>query len=351
MNGRVKLFLGAYVNSTNAQNLNCLALAKYLDKSQFDITTLSLYSEPSILLDGVHIHKCKWPHRIFIYWAFFWNIIKADVVYLPKAELLRFNSFLCQKLGKKSFSTIEGVLDEIATQSMISKAGKDFVKFHHRLSKRYSITSFMKDYNFKNHNLKTQKEILYLGTETEQFTILNKPKSNLQNVIMIGNDLVRKGVKEFLELAKIHKTLQFHIVGSGNGKIDVNTELTRLNLSNVFYHGLLNQLELKELLSQMHLHVFPSRSEGFPKVILETACAGIPSILYSDYGASEWITHKQNGFLVETFNEMSQIIKELTLNQEQLFEISEHAIKLGLSYDWQIKIKDWEDVFLFLANE
>ena len=47
MTSRVKLFLGAYVNSTNAQNLNCLALAKHLDKSQFDITVLSLYSQPT----------------------------------------------------------------------------------------------------------------------------------------------------------------------------------------------------------------------------------------------------------------------------------------------------------------
>ena len=36
MTDKVKLFLGAYVNSKNAQNLNCLALAKYLDKTQFD---------------------------------------------------------------------------------------------------------------------------------------------------------------------------------------------------------------------------------------------------------------------------------------------------------------------------
>ena len=55
MTSRVKLFLGAYVNSTNAQNLNCLALAKHLDKSQFDINVLSLYSQPPITIEGVKV--------------------------------------------------------------------------------------------------------------------------------------------------------------------------------------------------------------------------------------------------------------------------------------------------------
>ena len=57
MTSRVKLFLGAYVNSTNAQNLNCLALAKHLDKSQFDITVLSLYSQPPIKIEGVKVFR------------------------------------------------------------------------------------------------------------------------------------------------------------------------------------------------------------------------------------------------------------------------------------------------------
>ena len=88
MTSRVKLFLGAYVNCTNAQNLNCLALAKHLDKSQFDITVLTLYSQTPINIEGVKVFSCIWPQRIMVYWAYFWNIVKADVVYLPKAELL-----------------------------------------------------------------------------------------------------------------------------------------------------------------------------------------------------------------------------------------------------------------------
>ena len=37
---KVKIFLGGYINYTNAQNLNCRALAIYLDKDKFEIFTL-----------------------------------------------------------------------------------------------------------------------------------------------------------------------------------------------------------------------------------------------------------------------------------------------------------------------
>jgi len=49
---KIKIFLGAYINSTNAQNLNCLALAKYLDKDKFDVYTLELKSVHKFFVSG-----------------------------------------------------------------------------------------------------------------------------------------------------------------------------------------------------------------------------------------------------------------------------------------------------------
>ena len=36
MKKKCKIFLGAFINNSNAQNLNCLTLAKYLDKDKLD---------------------------------------------------------------------------------------------------------------------------------------------------------------------------------------------------------------------------------------------------------------------------------------------------------------------------
>ena len=41
-NKKIKIFLGAYLNYVNAQNLNCLAIAKYLDSDKYDIYALKI---------------------------------------------------------------------------------------------------------------------------------------------------------------------------------------------------------------------------------------------------------------------------------------------------------------------
>ena len=339
---RLKLFLGAYINNNNAQNLNCVALAKYLDKSLFDIRVLSLYSEPSKEIEGVKVFKCIWPHRILVYWAYFWNIIHADVVYLPKGELLGFNSFLCQLFKKKSFSTIEGILDDTNYEKAKNSSGDEVLKFYPRLTKVYSISTFIKKYNEKKHQLLTDDKILELGTESDIYTNSNKTYKPLTQVILIANNYNLKGIDDFIALANHYSNIEFHLIGEGKP--------SPTNFPNLILHGKLSQVELSTLLKKIQLHVFPSRSEGFPKVILETACAGVPSLVYSDYGAQDWIEHSKTGFVVNTLEEMKNIIDELAPNEKLIEKVSKNAIQLGLSFDWKLKVKAWEEVILSLNS-
>lgn len=92
-NKKIKVFLGGYVNFTNAQNLNCRALAKYLDKDKFKCAALTLYSGNLAInenLDSVKLIKCRRPARIWWYIAYFRGIMWCDVAYLPKGELWGF---------------------------------------------------------------------------------------------------------------------------------------------------------------------------------------------------------------------------------------------------------------------
>ena len=64
---------------------------------------------------------------------------------------------------------------------------------------------------------------------------------------------------------------------------------------------------------KMDLLFLPSKSEGFPKVILEVAACGIPSMVYSDYGAKEWMKHMQDGFIIANFDDAIRILKSCKL--------------------------------------
>ena len=160
---------------------------------------------------------------------------------------------------------------------------------------------------------------------------------------MIGNDLVRKGVHQYLELASKFPDTLFFIAGSGNGKIDLDAKIKSQNLKNVIYKGLLKSTELIDLLKECDLHVLPSRSEGFPKVTLEAATVGVPSLLYADYGAEEWITHNHNGWIVNNLKEMTQTITKLIKNPELLKSNSKNTRELVKKFDWKNIITKWEE--------
>jgi glycosyltransferase involved in cell wall biosynthesis len=352
---KIKVFLGGFINYANAQNLNCRALAEHLDTTKFEIYTLNLEGGqlPRVKKDyRINIFHCFKPVRISIYIGFLWGIWNCDVAYLPKGELWRFNLFLLKFLRKKSFSTLEGIIDETALNNTITSHGtlQNYIKSRSYFDKQYSITNYMKNYNYEKIALKTEDKILYLGVDSDFFK-MNATKKTLDNVLMIGNDLVRKGVYDYLEIAGNFPEITFFLAGSGNGKIDMDLEIKNRNLNNVIYQGLVTSDQLIALLKDTALHILPSRSEGFPKVTLETAAAGVPSIVYADYGAEEWITNGVNGWVVKNVDEMISIFNDLKNNPEKLSSVSQEAIKLAVSFDWKVRVKDWEEVITQLKNE
>ena len=63
---KVKIFLGGYINYTNAQNLNCRALAIYLDKDKFEIFTLVVhFGEKTLVSTWVHTSAAKLRYQTF----------------------------------------------------------------------------------------------------------------------------------------------------------------------------------------------------------------------------------------------------------------------------------------------
>ena len=104
------------------------------------------------------------------------------------------------------------------------------------------------------------------------------------------------------------------------------------------------------IFSSSDLLFLPSKSEGFPKVILEAASAGISSVVYNTYGASNWINDRENGFIVNDFNEVKSIVNELLNDSILLQNTSKGAVKLAQKFDWRNIILDWEKVIVDLQN-
>lgn len=342
---KIRVFLGGYVNYLNAQNINCRSLSEHLDKSRFRVSTL-LHPKPNAedfnKTSGVQYIQMRLPARLWRIWAYLKGIACADVAYLPKGEL----SVFCKWTGKifrtRLFTTVEGLLGEPSENKTHKKYIATFASFQPRL---YGITRFLAEREGERQGLEMSSRILPLGVEHSFFARGDRKAEPLENIVFIGNKLLTKGIFDFIEMANKFPNLRFHVVGGNDlGTHGLLSEYIRQKgLGNVEYHGVLDHSELANLLPKMQLMYFPSRSEGFPKVQLEAACCGVPTLCYPDYGASEWIDSGKNGVIVNDVKEAEETIMQIMAQPDWLKEMSQGVLQMAERFDWAKVVKIWEE--------
>lgn len=355
MKNKTKIFLYAHINNIGAFNLNCRTIAKYIDKERFEVYTLSLSSGNLDLPNfrGVKIFNCFYPAKISNYLGILLGIYNCDIAYIARSNNFKFIHFLLRIFKKKSIKRQGNILDEVAYGAHLNITGNESLisylyNFHNEV---YAPTNFVGKFNNEHHNIKYNDQ-LYLPPliDTQNFKRKSTFSNNIHNVIFIGNDMIRKKIDEYFQLAKIFPNLQFHIVGSGIGKKGIDEKVNIYKVKNIFYHGLLSPDNLRNLLEEIDLHILPSKSEGFGKVTIETALVGIPSIIYDTYGANEWLINEKEGFIVNNFEEMVSKLK-LLLNKPNLYKtLVDGTLSLSNRFDVNKRIKNYELAFTNLID-
>jgi len=334
-----KIFLGAYINHINAQNINCKSIASHLDKEKYEVKTLILGNKniPTIL-DVKYINISTFMSKLSNSLAFLRGTFWADVMYVPKHQSTpKFILRIANLLGKKIFTTIEGNMCDITVKSMIDSFGSkmNMIDYFKHVPNIYGITQHLVDTS--NCGVKLNSKPLLLGVEQHVFKN-ESTKETLKNIVFVGSLIERKKIDEILEVSSCFSEINFHIVGDG----ELRKDLESRSSENVIFHKSQPHNKLSELFLKIDLHLLLSRSEGYPKVILETASSSIPSLVYNDYGASSWIDSNENGFIVDTIDQVKNKINELINNPELLKKNSEGAYRLSENYDWKKIIQDWE---------
>ena len=128
-------------------------------------------------------------------------------------------------------------------------------------------------------------------------------------ILFLGNVIPRKGLHILLEaLGKIvAKDWYLSVVGSL--EIDLNyaqniqQTVHGYGLANkVRFYGSLGEGQLNDVMLNSHIMVVPSYHEGFGIAYLEGMAFGLPAIGTTSGGATEFITHDVNGYLVPREN-------------------------------------------------
>lgn len=350
---KIKVFLGAYVNQTNAQNLSCRALAKYLNKEKFEVYSLELSrgNLPRLTEPGVKLFNCAFPVKAFGPIGFIWGFLNADVVYLPRGVFLGLQQLLVRFFRVKSFKTVRNVIDDESLRTAMSQIVKatdgEVAKGFDFVNKVYSMSNYMADYNFNRWGIVSQEINLLPPTDFSSFRNSWRIRKELKEFIFIGNDWKRKGLSDFLKLSNEYPNCKFHVVGKG-AKNDFNDLIQH---DNVIFHGLVVEERLVELVQKADLHVLPSKSEGLPRVWLETLSNGLPSILYKGYGAEEFLVSGVTGFVVDDLEELESVVLKLTTDEASMESLSKGAIECAQKFHPLKLTRQYEKVIMELHNE
>ncbi len=341
---KIRVFLAGYINYTNAQNLNCRSIAEHLNRENFEVYTLRVHFG-----DNKKYHTnsfmCYKPFSITKYFGFLWGIIKCDVAYFSKhIDTPIWVLIFAKLLGKPLFSTIEGNVSDLSKPNLIKlfRSKRRMQYYFSYFNAVFGITRYL--IANTSNVVKMQEYPLYLGVESANYS--NYKKESLSSIIFVGSLIKRKRVDEFITLSTLYPDIEFKIVGEGPEIINLQDNAP----SNVKFFGGVSQNVLDDLFSSSELLYLPSRSEGFPKVILEAAAAGIPSLVYDTYGASDWIEHRKDGFIASSFSDVEAIVDEILNNPELLQKASKNTQDLANRFDWKNIIDSWEHVIQNLYN-
>lgn len=152
----------------------------------------------------------------------------------------------------------------------------------------------------------------------------------------VGNINYHKGVHLIVEAFTKYKNDrigEIHFVGSSD-QIDIFKDMSNSIPYDVFFHGFLNQDELKKIYEKCHFLLLPSKSEGFPKVVGEAMNYGCIPIVSKVSCIDQYIKEAESGFLLFPITE-----KELNEKLDLALSLESKLFMKMISFNYSLAEK------------
>lgn len=338
---KIKIFLGAYVNFPNAQNINCDNIAKYIDKERFEVHALYTSKMPVdkdfYKKQGIYLHRLI-HHRYIWYWSklLIMLLARCDIYYLPKMEGADKTLVKLLKRKAKFISSIEGGIG-----AQIPADDTERKEWFESMDGVFSISRYIQQTAREVWNMETP--VLYLGIDMPEVVPIER--RGLSNVIWIGSIIRRKHPELLLEVAREFSNLNFLMIGDGDIQDEIKKMIRQENVTNVTLTGRLPNNQVYEKLKEADLLLMTSDKEGLPKVIGEAMAMSVPAIYINEYYDVDYVVDGQNGYAVRDVNEMKERIHTL-LGEAGLYRsMSRNAAESISTYLWKELIKQYEAYF------
>jgi len=194
------------------------------------------------------------------------------------------------------------------------------------------------------------KEKFFRKSKQEKISIRKKYNIDENKFVVMGAGQVqtRKGVKDFIEVAKKLPNIEFIWCGGFSfGKItDGYEELKKIidcPPKNVKFLGIIPRNEMNDIYNMADLFFLPSYNELFPMTILETANTEIPILLRNLDLYKEILF--DNYFKGNNNDEFIEIIKKISTDSKIYNLGSKNSKKINGFYSKKNVLKMWEDFY------
>ncbi len=199
----------------------------------------------------------------------------------------------------------------------------------------------------------TNVEVVYpsvKGLSSGSFDRLKMTQDSLTQdkvrLLTVSRLVERKGHDRVLEaISKLsHLNVEYHIVGDGIQKSELENQTKALGLENVIFHGFVEDEKLHEIYSESDVFLMPVKEdpfdkEGFGMVFLEAALHGVPSITSKISGVDEAVLHNQTGILIESDHDLEKAIEKLVTDlkfRKSLGELAKKRVGSDFSREAQM---------------
>ncbi len=198
------------------------------------------------------------------------------------------------------------------------------------------------------------------GVDTARFGYVERRNRGQEApvVVMLGRLLNQKGISEFVELSqRIRKSWPKSRFLWAGEEDPVHPDAVSADWlqaqEGVEYLGLLS--DVTPLLAQADLLLFPSYyREGVPRVVLEAAATGLPTVGFDVPGVREAVRDSETGFLVQErdVDALTRKVAELIQNKEKRLAMGQAARRVAEEgFDIQIIQKQYLDIYRALGIE
>ncbi|MBB3140052.1 glycosyltransferase family 4 protein [Halomonas organivorans] len=147
------------------------------------------------------------------------------------------------------------------------------------------------------------------GIDIDEYAVTPPPRDSVR-FLLIARLLGNKGVREYVQAARLVKRRYPHVVFSLVGWLDDNPDsISRQELDRWIDAGdieFLGRLEdVRSAIAECSVYVLPSYREGTPRTVLEAMAMGRAVITSDAPGCRETVVDGDNGFLVPVRDVMS----------------------------------------------